>query len=377
MTAPAPAPRTPAIDPGRFRAVFLLLLVAGITLLFLEMIRPFLTALLLGAIFSGLAHPFYRRVRAWVRGRSALASVLTLFAFIVVLLVPVAVFLGIVARQAVAVSESVGPWIAELQIRIHEPGGVGRLLGRLPFGDALAPYQGPLTQKAGELAGSLGGFVVAQLGALTRGTVSFLFMLFVMLYAMFFFLKDGPAVLDRMLYYLPLSDDDEQRMLDKFVSVSRATIKGTFLIGIVQGGLAGIAFAVAGIPSAAFWGTVMGVLSIIPGIGSGLVWAPAGIYLLTRGQTVAGVLLLAWCGAVVSSVDNFLRPWLVGRDTRMPDLLILLGTLGGLVLFGAAGVLVGPIVAALFVTVWELYGEAFRQVLPAVKRAGESGEAGG
>ena len=362
----------PNIDPNRFRSVFLLLLVTGISLLFFEMIRPFITALLLGAIFSGLSQPAHRRILGWVRGRPRLASMLTLLLFVLVLLVPSGAFLGIVANQAVQVSDSVGPWISAFEEQIRQPGAVDRLVEGLPFSDQIRPYQAQIAQKAGELAGSVGGFVVSLLAALTRGTVSFIFMLFVMLYAMFFFTKDGGTILRRILFYVPLSDEDEDRMLERFVSVSRATVKGTFLIGIVQGGLAGIAFAVAGIPSAAFWGTVMTVLSIVPGIGSALIWLPAAIYLLSAGHLVAGIGLLLWCALVVGTVDNLMRPWLVGRDTQLPDLLILLGTLGGLLLFGAAGVIVGPIVAALFVTVWELYGEAFRSILPAATSGGQS-----
>ncbi len=352
------------IDPNRFRALFLIILVAAISLLFFRMIRPFLTALLLGAIFSGMAQPVYRRLAAWMRGRRSLASLATLLLFTFLLLVPLGAFLGIVANQAVQVSESVGPWIQTQAQELQEPGRLDEILERIPFGDAIRPLQGEITQKAAELAGSVGGFVVARLADVTRGTVTMIFMLFVMLYAMFFFLKDGDAVLKRILYYLPLSSEDEHRMLDKFVSVTRAMVKGTLFIGVVQGGLAGAAFAVVGLPAAAFWGTVMAVLSVIPGVGSALVWGPAVIYLLVAGQTGAGIGLLVWCAAVVSTVDNLMRPWLVGRDTKMPDLLILLGTLGGLVLFGAAGVLIGPIVAALFVTVWELYGEAFKEILP-------------
>jgi len=262
------------------------------------------------------------------------------------------------------VSEAVGPWVSGIQRQLNEPGGVDRLIETLPFSDTIRPYQADFAERIGQVAGSMGGFVVQQLAALTRGTVTFIFLLFVMLYAMFFFLKDGEGLLAKILYYLPLSSDDEQRMLGKFVSVSRAMVKGTFLIGIVQGALAALSFWVAGVPSVAFWGTVMAVLSVIPGIGSALVWVPAGIYLLSLGHTAAGVGVLLWCGIVVSMIDNMMRPWLVGRDTQMPDLMILLGTLGGLVLFGAAGVIVGPIVAALFVTVWELYGEAFKSVLP-------------
>ena len=361
MTEPA---GKPPLDPARFRAVFLLLLVIGISLLFLGMVRPFLTALFLGAILSGLLFPVYRRLRRWFRGREGLASGTALLLFLLLLIGPIAGFLGVVTGQAVQVTQSAGPWIEDMQARLQEPGAVDRLLEGVPFLESLRPYQEQLVQKLGEVAGSMGGFVVRGLTDVTTATVRIVFLLFVMLYAMFFFLKDGRGVLNKILYYLPLSDADERRMLDRFVSVTRAMVKGTFLIGVVQGGLAGLGFWVAGIPSAAFWGTVMAVLSIVPGIGSGLVWLPACIYLLAADRIAPGIGLLLWCGVVVGTLDNLMRPWLVGRDTRMPDLMILLGTLGGLVAFGMAGVLIGPIVAALFITVWELYGESFRDVLP-------------
>jgi predicted PurR-regulated permease PerM len=232
----------------------------------------------------------------------------------------------------------------------------------------LLPYQGFIMDKAGELASTTGTFLFNSLAAATRGTVSFLFSLFVMLYSMFFFLRDGPQLLDRILYLMPLSAASEERMVDRFVSVTRATLKGTLIIGVVQGGLAGSAMALAGIHGAAFWGTVMVVLSIIPGIGTALVWFPGVVYLLVTGEVAAGIALFAWCAVVVGSADNFLRPMLVGRDTEMSDLLILLSTLGGLLMFGAAGIVIGPIVAALFVTVWDIYAREFKEILPETGR---------
>jgi predicted PurR-regulated permease PerM len=169
-----------------------------------------------------------------------------------------------------------------------------------------------------------------------------------------------------MLYYLPLPPEDETRMVDRFMSVSRATIKGTIIIGAIQGALGGVAFAVVGINGAAVWGTVMALLSAIPGLGHALVWVPAVIYLAATGQWGAFIGLFIWCAGVVGSVDNFLRPWLVGKDTQLPDLIILVSTLGGLLLFGPLGFILGPIVAALFVTVWDLYGAAFEDLLPPV-----------
>ena len=156
-------------------------------------------------------------------------------------------------------------------------------------------------------------------------------------------------------------------MLEKFTSVTGATIRGTFVIGIIQGTLAGIALGVAGIESAVFWGAVMTVLSIIPVIGSGLVWGPAVIYLYATGDYIAGTGLLLFCGLLVSSIDNVLRPTLVGRDTKMHELLIFFGTFGGISLFGIAGFIVGPVIAALFITVLDIYGETFKDYLNALK----------
>jgi predicted PurR-regulated permease PerM len=153
-------------------------------------------------------------------------------------------------------------------------------------------------------------------------------------------------------------------MLERFMSVSRATIKGTLIIGSVQGALGGISFWVAGINGAAVWGTMMAVLSAIPGLGHALVWVPVTVYLALSGQWSGAIGLFVWNAFVVGSVDNFLRPGLVGKDTELPDIVILVSTLGGLVLFGPLGFIVGPIVAALFVTVWELYGAAFADLLP-------------
>jgi len=162
-------------------------------------------------------------------------------------------------------------------------------------------------------------------------------------------------------------------MLNRFTSVTRATLKGTLIIGILQGGLAGAAFAVVGITGSVFWGAIMAVLSVIPGIGSALVWIPASIVLAASGHVVKALGLAAFCTAVVGSVDNLLRPVLVGKDTQMHELLIFFGTLGGIIMFGIVGFIIGPIIAALFVTVWQIYAEAFKDILPPVEKAATIG----
>jgi predicted PurR-regulated permease PerM len=344
----------------RFRKGFVLAFALAITWLFLEMIGGFIRTLLVAGILSGLAQPMYRWLVRRFGGRQGLASAATVMIILFLIIGPVTGFLGVVAQEAFDVSRTVGPWIAQ---QVGTEGAVRVWLEGLPFADTIQQYQSQIAEKIGELAGRIGDFLVNSIAAATSRTVLFIFHLFIMLYAMYFFLIGGGDALERWLYYLPLAQEDKERLLGKFVSVARAMAKGTLVIGIIQGTLGGAAFALAGIPSSIFWGTIMMVLSIIPGIGTALVWIPAVVYLFAVGKVSAAIILTIWFAAVVGSVDNILRPILVGKDTKMPDLLVLLGTLGGLSLFGAVGLFIGPIIAAIFVVAWEIYGAAFSDVL--------------
>ncbi len=354
--------------PNRQRAagrIFLLVLAVAISFFFLKMIRSFLMALLFAGIFAALAQPLYGRMIKLLRGRRQAAAVAVLVVVVLVVLVPLLGLLGLVAAEAVKVGDDVVPWV---QDKIAHPEQLQGWLHKLPFYDHIAPYQDDILTRAGQAVGAISKLLIGGLSAATTGTLNFLFMLVIMLYAMYFFLDQGRALLDRILYYLPLEDHEEQLLLDKFSSVSRATIKGVAVIGVVQGTLGGLAFWVAGLPSALFWGAVMVVASVIPGIGNALVWVPAAILLLARGRTLTAVLLAVFFMAVVGSIDNVLRPRLVGKDTQLPELLILLSTLGGVTMFGMLGLVIGPVLAALFVTVWEIYGRVFADVLPGGKK---------
>ena len=335
----------------------LVALAMGTSVLFLWIIWDFLLALLLAAILSGMFHPLYRRVARRIGYRRGWAAMITVGGVLLLLIVPFAVFLVMVADQVIQLSKIARPWVEANASRFEQ-------LDRLPQLRVLRPYRDQILPKLGELASEFGSLSVQFVTEAARQTATFTLMLFVVLYAMYFFLKDGKVVLDKILYYVPLPPEYETRMLDRFMSVSRATIKGTLIIGSIQGALGGLAFAFAGISGAAVWGTMMAVLSAIPGLGHALVWVPVTVYLAATGQWSAAIGLLAWCAGVVGSVDNFLRPWLIGKDTQLPDIVILVSTLGGLVLFGPLGFIVGPIVASLFVTVWELYGMAFEDLLP-------------
>ena len=341
----------------------LVLMVIGISALFFTMIQQFLMAIFLAGLFSAMARPVFSRLNILFNGHKHLASATTLILMIVVVMLPLMFLVAVVVAQAIDVGQSVAPWV---KTTLEQPDQLSAYLQHLPFYEELKPYREVMLKKAGELVGSVSKWVVGGLSSVTFGTVNFVFMSFVFLYTMYFFQMDGDKLMRKILYYLPLNSADENRMLDKFTSVTRATIKGTMLIGILQGGLAGIAFAFAGIDNAVFWGTVMGVLSIIPSVGSALVWIPASIFLIIQGSVGAGIGLLAFCGIVVGSLDNVLRPILVGKDTKMHELMIFFGTLGGIMMFGITGIFIGPLIASLFITTWELYGIAFSDYLPEV-----------
>jgi predicted PurR-regulated permease PerM len=326
------------------------------------MIRSQLIAVLMGAILAGLSTPLYRRLLRLLRNRNTIAASLTVILLLLVIVIPSLVLIGIVATQAVNVSESIGPWLEQQASRSDE---LDEFVTRLPFAEKLEPYREQITAKLAELTGTLGRFIVNVLASATRGTASFFLSLFISIYATFFFLKYGQGTLDRILYYLPLKDEDENRLVDRFMSVARATLKGTLVIALVQGALGAAGLALMGVGGAVFWGAVIAVLSLIPVLGASLIWVPVTIYLVAVGRIGSAVFIVIWFNAVVGTSDNILRPILVGKDTEMSDLLVLVSTLGGLATFGVSGIVIGPILAAIFDTTWAIYGESFKGLLPA------------
>jgi predicted PurR-regulated permease PerM len=348
------------MDRSELKKIIVLVMVLLISIVFISMIRNFIMAILLAGIFSTMAKPLFKRLVRWFRGRENLASLATLLFFFLIIVIPLAGLLGIVAGQAVKIGTEVKPWIEQWASR---PPAFDDWFRSLPLHDSFVAYQNVILQKAGELIGRMSTILFNSVSSFTFSTINTIFLFFVFLYTMFFFLKEGDRILEKILFYLPLPESVERRILDRFTSVTRATIKGTLVIGIIQGGLAGLAFRVVGIDSALFWGTIMSVLSIIPAVGSALIWLPAVIILAITGQYMQAIGLLLFCSLLVGSIDNLLRPWLIGRDTELHELLIFFGTLGGISLFGIVGFIIGPIIAALFVTGWDIYAETFMDYL--------------
>jgi len=341
----------------------LLALVLLISALFLDMIRQFLMPMFMAGIFSAILSPAHRWLTAKIGGRDNLASILVIIGIVVLVLAPLSILIGVVVAQAISVSQSVTPWV---QSFINEPTAITAYMEKIPYYKEILPYRAVIIEKAGMVVGNISTFLINSLSEVTMLTVNAVFSSIIMLYVMFYFLTMGEVLLGKILYFLPLHDRDERRLLHRFTSVTKATLKGTLIIGMIQGFICGLAFAFAGIQGPVFWGTVMAVMSIIPAFGTAIVWVPALIILALKGEFLGVGILAVLCGAVAGNLDNILRPRLVGKDTEMHDLFVLFGTLGGISLFGILGIILGPIVAALFITIWEIYGKAFEAYLPDV-----------
>lgn len=342
----------------------LLCLVILISTVFLTMIHQFLMAIFMAGLFSAMVTPLHNLLSKKLGNRETLASIITVLGIVLLILTPLAILITLVVTQAISIGQSVTPWV---QSFINEPTTLTVYLEKIPFYQEMLPYRDFIVQKAGELVGTVSTFLIDSLTAFTKVSIDAIFSSIIMLYVMFYFLTMGDVLLKKILFFLPLDDLSEQRLLNRFTSVTRATIKGTLIIGIMQGTICGMAFAIAGIEGPVFWGSLMAVTSIIPAFGTAIIWFPALIILALSGKFTGVVILAVLCGAVAGNLDNIVRPRLVGKDTEMHDLFVLFGTLGGISMFGLLGIIIGPIVAALFITIWEIYGDTFKEYLPNVE----------
>ncbi len=347
----------------RINKVVLIVLVVVISALFLTMVRQFLMAIFMAGLFSAMVNPIHKWLTLRFRGRDNLASIVTITGIIFLVLLPLSFLIGVIAAQAVHVGQSVSPWLESF---IKEPSMLTGYLEKIPYYQEILPYRDMILNKAGQAVGVLSNFLIDSLASMTKMTFNALLNVMIMLYVMFYFLSTGDVLLKKILYYMPLAHHDEERLLQRFTSVAGATMKSTLIIGMLQGGLCGFAFYLAGIQGAIFWGSVMAVMSVVPAVGTAIIWGPA-LLVLALGGDFKGVIILALiCGALAGNLDNVLRPRLVGKDTEMHDLFVLFGTLGGLTMFGMLGIIIGPIISALFITIWEIYGDVFQDYLPEV-----------
>jgi predicted PurR-regulated permease PerM len=343
------------------RAFFVALLIA-VTLAFLWLIRSFMQPIFWAIALGIVVYPLHARLVSRLRGRASLAAVVSLVTVVVIVILPLVGIGAAVTREGAALYArleagelGMGSLYAQAQESMPR---VAATLER--FGIDPARLESQLSSAAVTAS----RYIASRALSIGQDTLRVTVFFFLMLYLLFFFLRDGPRLLEGLVRALPFGDERERHLLERFAEVSRATIKGTLVVGIAQGMIGGLAFAILGIGSPVLWGVVMALLSILPAVGPALVWLPAAIVLIASGEIVAGVALILVGVFIIGLVDNLLRPILVGRDTRMPDYLILLSTLGGLVGFGLAGIIIGPIIAAFFLSIWQMAEREFKAPTP-------------
>lgn len=335
------------------------LLVAFATAGFIWVLSPYYGAVLWAMILAILFRPLYLWLLARLGGRKNTASALCLLAAVLIVVVPGTVVVQSVIEQANLLLGQ--PRTLEFSIAAE----IRNLWARLPdfMIRALSwiDVEGPeallswVTALLGRVANAAGG-ITLQMG---QSTVALAISLGIMLYTLFFLLRDGAFLLEAVRRVSPLSERHTALVIGRFGSVVKATVKGNVLIALLQGSLGGAIFWVLGLNAALLWGVVMALLSLLPVVGAAIVWVPVAAYLVATGSTTAGIILFAFGILVVSTIDNLLRPLIVGKDLRLPDFLVLLSTAGGLTLIGGNGFVVGPMIAALFVAVWASYPQAF------------------
>jgi len=343
-------PSTPA--PARDKP-FLLLLV-GVSIAFALILWPFYGAVLWAAIFAILFAPLYGRLARAMRERRTLAAFSTVVIIFVIVILPAAIITGMLLQEGFNVYAKLraGEWnFGAYFSRVYEalPAWITSLLDRFQL-TTLAEVQERLS--SGLSRGVQ--FLAGQALNVGQNTVDFLVNFFLMLYLLFFLLRDGRALGQRIRAAVPLRDELQHSFYRKFADVVRATIKGTIVVAIVQGALGGLIFWMLGIQAPVLWAVVMAFLSLLPAVGTALVWAPVAIYLLATGAVWQGIVLIAYGILVIGLVDNLLRPILVGKDTKMPDYVVLIATLGGMAVFGLNGFVIGPLIAAMFMAAWDL-----------------------
>lgn len=341
----------PEIDVSDKR-VFIYVLIAT-SIAFIWVLLPFATPILWGCILAVLFQPIHRKLVSVTHGREGLSAVCTLIIAILILVIP----LSLIASSLVAESADFYKKFESGEISISQY--IDKITAAFPLVqnklESINIHIDDIKEQLRALITSIANLVTKQSLAIGQNTLSFLLNLCLMLYLTYFLLKDGQLIIKWIKIAFPLDDDREAHLFAKFSEVSRATVKGNLVVGLVQGALGGLIFWYLGVQPAILWAAAMAVASLIPAVGTGLIWVPVAIYMLAVGRYVDGVVLIAFGVFVIGLVDNILRPILVGRDTKLPDYVVLFSTLGGLALVGLQGIVVGPLVAALFFSLWNMF----------------------
>ncbi|MFB0898056.1 MAG: AI-2E family transporter [Polaromonas sp.] len=348
-----------------FENKFFVLLLLVVSLGFLWVLSPFYGAVFWGAVFAIVFAPLHARLLRAMPTRRTLTAALALLFILLLVIFPLALLSALLVQAAGLVFQRLQTGELNFSLYFQQiydalPSWVSGLLTRFGLTDmGLVQERITLSLKQGSQ------FFATQALSIGQNTFDFLMSFFILLYLLFFFLRDGSALGRRMMDTLPLEGDIKRDLSGKFITVIRATVKGNIVVAMVQGALGGLIFWILDIHAPVLWGTLMAFLSLLPAIGAAIVWLPVAIYFLATGAVLNGFLLAAFGVLVIGLVDNVLRPLLVGKDTKLPDYVVLMSTIGGMALFGLNGFVIGPVIAAMFIAAWDLFSVS-RQLEPLV-----------
>ncbi len=348
----APEETTPAAPGPQRRALHLLRAAVSVGLLCI--LLPFYGAILWASVIALLFTPLFGWLVPRLKGRRTVAALLTMAVASVMVILPTVLVLAALAREAATVvqhlqSGELNPALLLRGLFDALPDWLTSLLARVGWSEFDV-----VQRKLAEVLAQGSRLIATQTLSVGQDAFSLSVSLLLTVYLAFFLVRDGAAIVRAVLRAIPLADDHKQALMAQFGTVLRATVKGNVVIAVVQGVLGGLAFWVLGVGGALLWAVLMAVLSLLPAVGASLVWGPLAAWLFVTGQTGSGVALVAWGVLVVGLVDNLLRPLLVGRDTGMPDYLVLISTFGGIAVLGLNGFVVGPTVAAMFMAAWHI-----------------------
>ena len=347
-------PPTLMTPPTLQNKVFLLLL-ALVTIAFGAILWQFHGAVFWGVILAILFAPLHRKLLRRMPRRRNLAALCTLGLCLIVVILPMTAITVSLAQEATVIYERMRSGQLNFGLYLQQviaalPAWAANLLDRLNLTTV-----GELQQKFSSVAVQASQFVATQALSIGQNTLQFIVSFGIMLYLLFFLLRDGSSLALRIGQATPLDETHKRQLVSKFTTVIRATVKGNIVVAASQGALGGLIFWILGIQGPVLWGVSMAFLSLLPAVGAGLIWVPVAIYFLATGAVWQGVVLTAFGVGVIGLVDNVLRPILVGKDTKMPDYVVLISTLGGMALFGLTGFVIGPVIAALFIASWDLF----------------------
>jgi predicted PurR-regulated permease PerM len=309
--------------------------------------QPFLAPLAWSVVLVVVSYPIYARLRR--KWGPTLAATACTVGVVLILIVPMLLVTGAFIHQGVEAVQEVQQqiqgghfsWVNKLWLRIQER-----------FPDA---NPGDLITVIHRYADMGAGYLASRLGAVLRNTAMFLFHLAVTILAMFYLFRDGDSIVARLREVLPFEKSHRERMIDETRELIFASVTSSLVAAVAHGVLGGLAFGLTGIRAPIFWGVMMGFFSLIPVVGSALIWVPAAISLMVDGHIGMGIALMIFCSVIVGLVDNIIRPWMISGRAEMGGLVVFISVLGGISVFGMLGVVLGPIVVAAGASMLDLY----------------------